>query len=291
MSKPDETALEAWIDQCVAHLRDAEDFDVHRPHKDEFLLLYGVAVRVMRYSDAYLRLVRCGFVGEAVVLARTALEHAVTLQWVFIVNGGINRFQVDVGHDRLEHYRNLAVWLDHHELAEAVASLDSPPEGKRLPPFMNMLRELDQEKFLETSYHILSQHVHVTHAAVAQFLEQGTEELHIKYEPKYGYQYQATYVVAVSCMLARWVVAMLTDDPPLLELLDKTSDDLILPMTLIDNVEEKKRRKGLSEAGAVKAILLATDVPAAVRLAPDHSLIGPNFHPFATARARRGLSE
>ncbi|WP_033237118.1 hypothetical protein [Rhodococcus globerulus] len=111
-----------------------------------------------------------------------------------------------------------------------------------------MLRELDHGKFLETSYHILSQHVHVTHAAVAQFLEQGTDELHIKYEPKYSYQHQATYVVAISCMLARWVVAKLTDDPQLLELLDKTSDNLTLPMTLIDNVEQKKRRKGLSEA-------------------------------------------
>lgn len=113
---------------------------------------------------------------------------------------------------------------------------------------MNMLRELDHEKFLEMSYHILSQQVHVTHAAVAQFLEQGDQELHINYDPKYGYQYQATYVVAISCMLARWVVAKLTDDPQLLELLDKTSDDLTLPMTLIDNIEEKKRRSGLSEA-------------------------------------------
>ncbi len=248
MTRPDDAALEAWIEQCVAHLRDAENFDVYRPHKDEFLLLYGLAVRVMRYSDAYLRLIGSGFVGEAVVLARTALEHAVTLQWVFIVDGGINRFQVDIRHDRRDHYRNLAEWLNHQELAEAVASLDSPPGGKRLPPFMQMLRELDHEKFLETSYHILSQHVHVTHAAVAQFLEQGADELHIKYEPKYSYRYQATYVVAISCMLARWVVAKLTDDPQLLELLDKTSNDLTLPMTLIDNVEQKKRRQGLSDA-------------------------------------------
>ncbi|KZM27991.1 hypothetical protein ST47_g866 [Ascochyta rabiei] len=71
----DEVTLETWIEQCVAHLRDAENFDIYRPHEDEFLLLYGVAVRVMRYCDAYLHLVRSGFTGEAVVLARTALEH------------------------------------------------------------------------------------------------------------------------------------------------------------------------------------------------------------------------
>lgn len=246
-SELDDAALESWIEECIAHLRDAEHFDVPRPHKVEFLLLYGLAVRIVRYSDAYLRLVRCGFFGEAVVLARTALEHAVTLQWVFIVDGGINRFQVNIGHDRIQHYNNLAEWLDHQELADAVSALEAPPAGKGLPPFMNMLRDLDKEKFLETSYHILSQHVHVTHAAVTSFLESGAEEPQLNYEPKYRYQSQATYVVAISCMLGRWVIGKLTNDPQQLEQLDKTSDELILPMTLIDSIDEQKRRRGLSD--------------------------------------------
>ena len=250
MTRPDVPTLEAWIEDCVAHLRDAEGFDVLAPHKDEFLLLYGIAARTMRYSAAYLQLVHLGFVGEAVVLARTALEHAVTLQWVFIVDGGINRFRIEVAHERIEHYSNLSKWLNDQELAEAVAALDAPPTGKRLSPFMNMLRELDKEKFLETSYHILSQHVHVTHSAVTSFVETGVEELQLKYEQDYGYRYQATYVVAASCMLARWVVARLTNDTKLLTVLDRASDDLILPMNLIDSVPEKKRRKGLSEPPA-----------------------------------------
>lgn len=245
MTRSEDVALEAWIEECVAHLRDAESYDVYRPHKDEFLLLYGVVVRIMRFSDAYLLLLRRGFVGEAVVLARTALEHAVTLQWVFVVDGGISRYQAEVAQERLEHYVNLADWLNTQELIDAVSALEAPPVGKRLPPFMNMLRDLDQAKFLETSYHILSQQVHVTHAAVAAFLEPGVEGLHIKYEQEYGYQHQATYVVAASCMLARWVVAKLTNDPKLLKLLDTTSEELVLPMTLIDGVNEKKRRKGL----------------------------------------------
>ncbi|WP_072803133.1 DUF5677 domain-containing protein [Rhodococcoides yunnanense] len=244
-SKPDLPALEVWIGDCITHLRDAEGFDVNRVHKEEFLLLYGVAARVMGYSDAYLRLSRAGLAAESAVLARTALEHAVTLQWIFIVNGGVNRFQVNVAHDRIDHYTNLAVWLKNEELAKAVASLDAPPTGKRLPKFMSMLRDIDEEKFLETSYHILSQHVHVTHTAVAAFLEQGDKELHIKYKQEYVHHYQATYIVAVSCMLARWVVAKITNDTELIELLDKKSDDLILPMTLIDGLELSKRRPGL----------------------------------------------
>ncbi|MBX5334282.1 hypothetical protein HQO90_25125 [Rhodococcus fascians] len=244
-TKPDLAALKAWIEDCITHLRDAEGFDVNRVHKEEFLLLYGVAARVMGYGDAYLRLSRGGLVAESVVLARAAIEHAVTLQWSFIVDGGVNRFQISVAHDRIDHYTKLAVWLNNEELAKAVASLDAPPPGKRLPKFMSMLRDIDKDNFLESSYHILSQTVHVTHSTVTAFLEQGDEELHIKYKQEYGYHYQASYIMAVSCMLARWVIAKLTNDTELLEILDKKSDDLVLPMNLLDGLELSKRRAGL----------------------------------------------
>ena len=245
MTRPTETEHEAWIKECVAHLQDAESYDVVSAHANEFLLLYGVIARTVRFADTYLHLVRAGFGSEAVVLARAALEHAVTLQWIFLVDGGIDRYRVTAAHDRQEHYSNLAEWLNNEELAEEVKKLGLPPAGKRLPPFMNMLRGLDKENFLEMSYHILSQQVHVTHSAVTSFVAPGEDELHIKYDQDYGYQYQATYVVAASCMLARWVVARLTNDTALLERLDKTSDDLILPMTLLDSVARHKQRKGL----------------------------------------------
>jgi len=245
-TRPTEPELEAWIEECVAHLRDAEGFDVLSPHANEFLLLYGVIARTVRYADAYLVLCRAGYPSEAVTLARAALEHSITLQWIFIVQDGVDRFRVTAAHDRIKHYSNLADWLKNDELAEELAKLDPPPEGKQLPPFMDMVRNLDQEKFLETSYHILSQQVHVTHAAVTSFITPGEDgELHIQYDQDYGYQYQATYVTAAACMLARWVVARLTNNTELLNKLDSTSDELLLPMTLLDNVAPAKQRKGL----------------------------------------------
>lgn len=60
-----------------------------------------------------------------------------------------------------------------------------------------------------------------------------------------AYWYQATYVTAAACMLARWVVAHLTNNTELLSELDSKSDELILPMTLLDNVVPERRRKGL----------------------------------------------
>lgn len=36
---PDDVTLEAWIEECIGHLRDAKEFDVLAVHSNEFLLL------------------------------------------------------------------------------------------------------------------------------------------------------------------------------------------------------------------------------------------------------------
>jgi hypothetical protein len=241
-----EDALTDWIRACVSSLRDADGFTVEKVHSDEFLLLYGLIARTFRYSNAYLTLVDAKMEAEAVPLARAALEHAITLQWVFIVDGGVNKFRNAVAHDRVEHYGKLAEWLDNDELRDALAELGPLPEGSRLGKFMDMVRDLDEDTFLETSYHVLSQHVHVTHSAVTSFLHPGEGETHILYDQEYAYRYQATYAAAASCMLARWVLARFTNDDALLEALDHASDDLHLPMQLADQVKPpRKRRPGI----------------------------------------------
>ncbi|MFI9486445.1 DUF5677 domain-containing protein [Promicromonospora sp. NPDC052451] len=246
MEKPSINDLESWIQDCVAYLRDSGGFEVHEAHANEFLLLFGLAGRTVRYSDAFLLLAHSEHMSEAIPLARTALEHAITLQWVFIVSGGANRFRVDVEHDRLTHYTTLAKWLESDELAGEVAKLSPPPEGKRMPKFGTMLRELDTGNYLATTYHILSQHVHVTHAAVTSFLQPGEDEqMALNYDQDYPYPYQATYAVAAACMLARWVIAKLTNDTELLEALDQASDRLILPMNLMEQIPSEYRRRGL----------------------------------------------
>lgn len=238
--------LEAWIADCANHLRESNGFRVSNARAEEFLLLFGLAGRTVRYSDAFLLLGRTNFGPEAVPLARAALEHAVTLQWAFIVEGGLDRFRVEVAHDRIAHYSAVAAWVGSDGLASEVARLDPPPAGKRMPPFMNLLRDLDEGKFLETSYHVLSQQVHVTHAAVTSFLAASDgAPVSLVYEHEYPYRYEATYAVAAACMLARWVIARLTNDAALLEVLDHASDRLILPMNLLDQLPPGRRRVGL----------------------------------------------
>ncbi|MFC4138300.1 MULTISPECIES: DUF5677 domain-containing protein [unclassified Microbacterium] len=239
-----ESALVEWIERCATDAREAPSVTVSAAHHDEYLLLHGLIVRTFRYSNAYLTLVKAGMEGEAVPLARAALEHAVTLQWVFVVDGGVTRYRNTVAHDRVDHFRSLAEWLDNDELREALCQLDPIPKGKQLGKFTDMMRDLDDKKFLQMSYRILSQHVHVTHSAVTAFLTEGEEgELHILYEQEYAYRSQATYVCAIACMMARWVLARLTNDEELLIELDQLSDELQLPMNLTDNVKPPLTRR------------------------------------------------
>lgn len=247
MHNPESADLVSWIEECVAHLRDNSGFRVPANHEADFQLLFGPVARTVRYSEAYLHLARADFSAEAIPLARAALEHAITLQWVCLTNAGVTRFRNTVRRDHANHYRKLALWLDSDELRQSLDRLEPLPAGSpQMPPFMNLLRDLDHEGFLETSYHVFSQQVHVTHATVLSFLhvrEGGTVE--VTYDRPYPHRYQATYAVAAACMLARWVIATLTDDVALLEHLDAASDRLILPMNLLEQLPTIRRRPGL----------------------------------------------
>lgn len=46
-------------------------------------------------------------------------------------------------------------------------------------------------------------------------------------------------------MLTRWVLAKLTNDEEFIEGLDKISDELHLPMTLIKSLPKERRPRGL----------------------------------------------
>ncbi|MFF2267332.1 DUF5677 domain-containing protein [Cellulosimicrobium cellulans] len=247
MESPELADLVSWIEECVDHLRESSGFQVPATYEADFQILFGPAARTVRYAEAYLHLARANFSTEAIPLARAALEHAVTLQWVFLTDAGVTRFGHTVRRDHASHYRNLALWLDSDELRQYLDRLEPLPAGSpQMPPFMNLLRDLDHDGFLETSYHVFSQQVHVTHATVLSFLhitEGGPVE--VTYDQPYPHRYQATYAVAAACMLARWVLAMLTDDVPLLKHLDTASDRLILPMNLLEQLPANRRRPGL----------------------------------------------
>lgn len=122
--------------------------------------------------------------------------------------------------------------------------MPEPSPGKQLPKFMDMLRELDHEHFLETSYMMLSERAHVTHAVIVESFEQDAEGNFRLSQPREdAFIYPAVFVTALSCMLVRWILSTLTDDAADLDLLDGKSEELQIPMSLIGNLPAEKLRK------------------------------------------------
>jgi len=241
--------LHTWIRECVSDLRDRENFEVIKEEASHLLLLFGLCARTIRYADAYESLVDSGFSPEASPIARAALEHALTAQWVFLREGGLAKFRVASARSHKEHYEKLAAWSDNAELKREIGNIPAIPAGKSMPKFMDVLRDLDQDNYLETQYALLSQSVHVTHSAVFSYLS-WNDGYEFKYEQDDPWAFQTTYVVAISCMLASWVIASLTNDMDRLSLLDQVSEELTLPMNLEDALPLLLRRKRPSATGS-----------------------------------------
>src|SRR5690606_4037861 len=96
--RPDDDALIAWIRHVAATLPRAI-FNLPAERAEDFLLLYGVCLQASRFANAYLKLRETGFEHEGHVLARSAFEHAVTGHWAYFVEGGVNRFRIEVNRD------------------------------------------------------------------------------------------------------------------------------------------------------------------------------------------------
>ena len=248
MSSPKPPTIEAlqdWIRESAAAIGARDEFTVKAAISDEFLLLFGPCAQAIRYAGAYTELQRAGYTREAAALGRAAMEHAVTAQWVYLVDGALSRFRSSVMHSRKRFYTDLAEWLNIDEVRTGALRLPSPP-GKGMPTFSGqggIMSDLDQENFLKTGYKVLSQTVHVTHSTVHGFLGLDDKNAYfLKYETGDYYEYQTHYLVAISCMLARWLIGKLTEDGPALTYLDRKSDELYLPCSLEHGIPAHKLR-------------------------------------------------
>ncbi|WP_147441645.1 DUF5677 domain-containing protein [Mycetocola lacteus] len=238
MAQVSEAEFTKWIRECISSVRDAQNFAIEAHRRDEFLLLHGLIVRTLRYCDAFLLLNKSGFEVEATALARAALEHSITLQWVFLVEGGVERYRVFASQRIRNHYKQLAEWEDHDELRSAVNDMPPVFEGSGLGSFSDLLKNLDDGSFLIEQYHLLSQQVHVTHETVLSALTLENGETGILWDQQYPYRRSATQICAISSMFARWVLANQTNDTELLAYLDQVSEALVIPMNLATQVRQ-----------------------------------------------------
>jgi hypothetical protein len=241
---PTPEALLAFILRYIQVPSRREEFRVESARQDQFLLLFGLTHRVRRLAQAYLRLRKGDFEVEGQILVRSALEHAVTAQWAYLTVGGIDRLKSSGTSNQYTFVRLLAEYsTDPAAPAQVQEFRDQVLAGPGLPKFTEMIKHLDNNGFLRTTYKVLSQVIHVTHQATLDAL--GTDddgEVTLKLRPDADVGHETLYALASSCMLAAWIVADLEGSTDEFGRLQDYSWQLSIPYRLDASLPADARR-------------------------------------------------
>ncbi|KQQ94613.1 hypothetical protein ASF62_11125 [Leifsonia sp. Leaf325] len=214
-----------------------------------FERLWGICIQSIRHSRAYLILLDAGFEREAFTNARAALEHAITAQWVFHRHDGLDRLAVEMIGKEKQYYSDMAVWLDDAQLAGKADAIDVPT-GAAMPKFMQILREVDDGEFLETTYANLSLPTHVRAGSQTEYWQRDGDTFRIRFEPHHLIRYPGTHAAALAAMFAVAILMELmelmelTEDHAALVRIDAVSEDLLLAVSLRRYLPEDNRRHG-----------------------------------------------
>lgn len=237
--RPTETALREWI-AFVADAVVQPAYEVPAERARDFQLLYGPCVQASRFAASFVELYDSDFAHEAGVLARAAFEHAVTAHWVYFTVGGLDRYSKALMAD-ITTYRNE---LDDY-LGNARENDPEPATttSKGLPPFGQMMWDLDSNSYLRTTYRSLSLIVHPTHSAVSGYLVRTDGGLELRHRPAGAANlFPALYSCAISSMLAFALLRHIVDPVTAPSLVEEKSVTLRLPPFLDDALQSEKRR-------------------------------------------------
>lgn len=193
----------------------------------DFRVLGGLIERVRRAARAYLILEKQGFAAEGRALVRSALEHAVTMQWAYLTPDGIDRLEVRLLQARVD-YANRSRDVDDAEWYDLIARLEAEIPHKSdgstsrgMPRFTgreSVLASLDATGYLQRAYAVLSRAGHVTDQAVTDYFVEDGGIVAVASAPSDVYDIDVFHTLATACCLAAWVLARLEGDGRGLEL-------------------------------------------------------------------------
>ncbi|WP_292787391.1 MULTISPECIES: hypothetical protein [unclassified Microbacterium] len=185
----------------------------------EFRVLGGLIERVRRAAKAYLLLEKNGYAAEGRVIVRSALEHAVTAQWAYLMVGGIERLEVSLRAKRHEYTRSSRPgdedWDDLlADLEKRIPRHQDDPKRRApgLPKFTGergILADLDKTGYLMRAFVVLSRVNHVSDEAVSDYFVEVDGQTHVADSPASIFDDDVFHTLATACCLASWVMARL----------------------------------------------------------------------------------
>jgi hypothetical protein len=216
-----------------------DEVTVKREFHGDFVVLFGIVQRVRRLSQAWVRLEKAGFGIEARMLVRAALEHAVTAQWVFYTEDGVDRMRRSGALDQLNLARDLRASEERLRTLEG-----SLPAGPAMPAWGQIMTDLDDPTgFIKQSYRVLSQIVHVTHSTILDGLDIGDDgRLSVRMEPEVGVEQEVLYALTGACLLAAWLLAVMSGDAAQQQRLRERGVELHMPWRLDHHLPDQRRR-------------------------------------------------
>lgn len=239
-TRPPEDELVEWI-QFVARELPRDNFQVPKASSRDFLILYGMCLQATRFASSYLQLRSSGFEPEAASVARSSFEHAVTAHWVYFVKGGVDRLAIAINDQFRSYHLAMSDYLHDDELRAQVLERNTEA-GKGMPPFGQIMWDLDSGAYLRTSYKALSQLVHPTHQTVSSYLEDTPDGTQLRQEPRFAAGYATLYTVAISSMLAYSLMEYIVDPFGARVLVEEPASRLRLPPWLHDAIPDESRR-------------------------------------------------
>lgn len=246
---PSDVELDSFVLRFIQDSSRLEEVVVPVENQEEYLLLFGPIQRVRRLATAFVRLRKAGFGPEGLILLRSALEHAVTVQWFYLTVGGKERLKVALTKDQADFAKFMrdASTSAKAEWAEFELNLRARvPAGKAGPRFSGdgMVGDLDQDSFLATTYKIFSQVGHVTHQAVLDHVVEKESGYELRQAPEFDLSRETNYALASICLLASWVQARLERNSREIEFLEDSGHRLTMPWRLDQNLPLANRRFG-----------------------------------------------
>lgn len=224
---PSRTQLLPWMLRFVQDKEHQDGIRVLDDHAWDFRVLGGLIERVRRAARGYLLLEKGGYAAEGRSLVRSALEHAVTTQWAFLVPDGLSRLEVGLLRARATYADRSrdAGGTDWDELVGHIESQIPRDENEKplpgLPKFSGrdgIISELDQTGYLRRAYMVLSRAGHVTDQAVTDYFVEEDGLVAVASAPSEAHDLNVFHTLATSCCLAAWVLARLEGDSRGLEL-------------------------------------------------------------------------